>query len=303
MSGELTVLLGDYPHTRPLAEGTIPVPGAECRFLSASPVYSAFPRMVRDLEFDVCELALATYLQAREAGVPVTLLPVVLVGGTHHASLTRLADAPPVSPRHLAGRRVGVRAYSQTTGLWVRGILREEYGIESADITWVTIEEPHVAQYREPGYVTRAAAGSVADLVRDRQVAAAVLGPRAIGPDGTGLVPVIEDAEVAGRAWIDRHATIPANHLVVVRDDVVRSAPDAVAALYQALRRSIAATAGERDDSPAGQAVAAGWSDQLVRCLEIASRYALEQEIVRSPVDVARIERDASFLGEGGGSA
>jgi 4,5-dihydroxyphthalate decarboxylase len=295
---ELTVLLGDYPHTRPLTDGTVPVPGAECRFLAASPVYSAFPRMVRDLEFDVCELALATYLQAREAGVPITLLPVVLVGGTHHGSLTRLPGTAGISPRHLSGRRVGVRAYSQTTGLWVRGILREEYGVESSDITWVTTEEPHVAQYREPDYVVRAA-GSVADLVRDRQVEAAVLGPRAIGPHGTGLVPVIEDAGAAGLAWIDRHATVPANHLVVVRDDVVRSAPDAVTALYEALRRSIAATADVRDGSPAGQAVAAGWSDKMVRCLEIAARYALEQEVVRSPIDIARIEREAAFLGRG----
>ncbi|WP_405951752.1 hypothetical protein OG588_41525 [Streptomyces prunicolor] len=290
----LTVLLGDYPHTRHLKE--TPVLGGDCRFVEASPLYPAFARMVRQLDYDVCELALATYLQAREAGVPVTLLPVVMIGGTHHRSLTRLPDGPDLTPGGLIGRRVGVRSYSQTTGLWVRGILREEYGVEASDVTWVTTEEPHVAQYREPPYVERSKAGRVADLLRGGEVEAAVLGPRAIGGQGEGLVPLIPDAEAAGLAWIDRHGTVPANHVVVVRDDVLRSQPEAVLALYRALRDAIAATAPERDDSPAGRAVAAGWTVPFANCLEIAGRYALEQELVRTPVDVGAIEKETAFV-------
>lgn len=292
----LSVLLGDYPHTRPLKDGTIPVEGADCRFPTAKPLYSAFPGMVRSLEFDVCEMALATYFQAREAGVPITLLPVVMIGGAHHHSLTRLPDGPALDPRRLAGKRIGVRSYSQTTGLWVRGILREDYGVDASDLIWVTTEEPHVASYREPPYVERSTSGSVAELLRGGDVAAAVLGPRAIGAQGTPLVPVVADAESAGRAWIERHGTVPANHLLVVRDDVLKSARDAVTALYRALARTIADTAGERDRTPAGRAVAAGWSDALARCLETAARYALEQQVVRTPVDLARIEKDAAFL-------
>ncbi|MFC4121483.1 hypothetical protein [Nonomuraea zeae] len=292
----LTVLLGDYPHTRPLKDGTLAVAGVDCRFASSSPLYPAFARMVRDLEFDVCELALATYLQAREAGVPITLLPVVLIGGTHHRSLTRLPGGPALAPGELAGQRVGVRSYSQTTGLWVRGILREQYGVEASDVTWVTTEEPHVRHYREPAYVTRSSAGQVADLLRDGEVAAAVLGPRAIGGQGAGLVPVIPDAHDAERAWLDHHGFVPANHLVVVRDDVLRADPDAVRALYHALADAIGATADRRDDSPAGRAVAAGWSEQLAGCLDLAARYALEQELVRAPIDLAAIEKEAAFL-------
>ncbi|WP_433443494.1 hypothetical protein [Nonomuraea sp. CA-141351] len=288
----LTIQLGDYPHTRRLTAN----PPGGCRFTHTSPLHGAFARMVRDLEFDVCELALATYLQAREAGVPITLLPVVMIGGTHHRSLTRLPGGPALAPGELAGRRIGVRSYSQTTGLWVRGILREEYGIESSDVTWVTTEEPHVRQYREPAYVTRSPAGRVADLLRDGGVAAAVLGPRAIGGQGEGLVPVIPDAEAAERAWVDRHGFVPANHVVVVRDDVLRAAPDAVRVLYHALAGAIRATAGDRDDSPAGRAVAAGWSEELGACLDLAARYALEQELVRSPIDIGAIEKEAAVL-------
>ncbi|MER6082828.1 hypothetical protein [Streptomyces sp. NPDC001833] len=293
----LSVLLGDYPHTRPLKDGSIPVEGVDCRFPTVTPLYSAFARMVRGLEFDVCEMALATFLQAREAGVPVTLLPAVLIGSTHHRSLTRPADGPALDPRRLPGQRVGVRAYGQTTGLWVRGILREEYGVDASEITWVTTEEPHVAQYWNPSCVERSAAGGVAELLLAGDVRAAVLGPRAIGVRGIPLVPLIEDAEAAGLAWIDRHGTVPANHLLVVRDDVLASAPDAVRALYRALARAVADTAPQRDaTTPAGRAVAVGWTDALARCLKTAARYALEQRVVRTPVDLSRIEKDAAFL-------
>lgn len=292
----LSVLLGDYPHTRALRYGTVPVRGVDCHFDQAAPLYPAFARMVRNLDHDVCELALATYFQAREAGVPITLLPVVMIGSTHHRSLTRRAGSPPIAPHQLVGQRVGVRAYSQTTGLWVRGILREDYGVASADVTWVTTEEPHVAQYREPANVVRAKASKVSDLVRDGEVTAAVLGPRAVAGPDVELVPVIENAEDAAQAWIDRHGTIPVNHMVVVRDEVLRTAPEAVAAVYRALGESIEATAAERDDSPAGRVVGVGWTEELRRSLRIAADYALAQEVVRSAVDVDRIVAETALL-------
>jgi len=272
---KLNVLLGDSPHTRPLKDTP------DYDFPTASPVYTAFPRMVRDLEYDVCEMALATYLQARDAGVPITLIPVVLVSGTHHKSLIRVADRPSIAPQDLVGRRVGVRSYSQTTGLWVRGLLREDYGVESSQVTWVVHEEPHVAGYGEPAYVERSTAANVAELLKSGQVDAGVLGAREMGNQGEGLVPLIEDAEAAARAWVERHGTVPINHTLVVRDDVLHSDPDAVIALYQALKTTIPD---------------AGWTDSYAACIEIAGRYALEQELVRTPVDVGAIEKSARIF-------
>lgn len=296
MTTPLKVLLGNYAHTQPLKDGTIPVDGADCRYLEAFPLPSAFARMVRHLAYDICELPLATYLQARDAGIPVTLLPMVLVGSTHHRALTRLPDSPELAPGDLVGRRVGVRAYGQTTGLWVRGWLQEEYGVKSHDITWVTTEDVHVAQYINPPNVTRSWSKRVVDLLHSGDVSAAVLGPKAVGGQGAGLVPLVADAESAGQAWIERHGTIPANHLLVVRDDVLRNAPDAVLAVHRALKKAIADTAGERDDSPAGRAVTSGWSDSLAACLEVGGRYALEQRLIKDPVDVAAIEEQMAFF-------
>ncbi|MFJ8951345.1 hypothetical protein ACIRO1_14655 [Streptomyces sp. NPDC102381] len=292
----LSVVLGNHPHTRPLKDGTVPVDGVDCQYPEFAPLPPAFARMVRELAYDICEMPMATYLQARDAGVPVTLLPAVLVGSTHHRSLTRLPEGEALDPKELVGRRVGVRSYGQTTGLWVRGWLREEYGVESSDVTWVTTEDVHVAQYRNPANVERSDSGRVADLLRAGDVSAAVLGPKAIGGQGAGLVPLVKDAEDAGQAWIERHGTVPANHLLVVRDDTLRDREDEVTAVYRALKDAIASTAGERDDSPAGRAVTAGWSDSLAACLEIAGQYALEQGLIGEPVDVAAIEEKAAFL-------
>jgi 4,5-dihydroxyphthalate decarboxylase len=266
----MRIVLGDYPYAQGIRTEII------------KPLYPAFARMVRDLEFDVCEMALATYLQAREAGVPITLLPVVMIGGTHHGSLTRLPESPELAPGQLKGKRVGVRSYSQTTGLWVRGILREEYGVEASDVTWVTTEEPHVASYESPAYVERSGAETVADLVRSRSVDAAVLGPKAIGGQGAGLVPVIPDAQAAAEAWIKRHGTVPVNHMVVIRNEVLDAAP----AVYRELKAAIEAT------KPAPP-VAAGWSDELAAALRIAGRYAFEQELVSVPADVDALEHEA----------
>jgi 4,5-dihydroxyphthalate decarboxylase len=293
--GPVIVVLDDYPHTRALREATGGSDDLDCRYVRITPIFAAFARMVRQLEFDICELALATYLQAREAGIPLTLLPVVMSGDIQHRSLSRWPTSAPVAPRELAGKRVGVRSYSQTSGMWVRGILREEFGIEAADVTWVTTEPCHVEQYREPRNVERVD-GTVDNLLRDGQVAAAVLAPTAPGAQGADLVPVIRDAEAAGREWIDRHGTIPVNHLVVVRSDVLRREPETVSRLYQALRRAITDTSSERPATPRGWAVTAGWSDSLIRCLELAGTYALEQGLVQSRPDIGAIERECAIV-------
>ncbi|MFZ0387836.1 MAG: hypothetical protein WAL22_19390 [Solirubrobacteraceae bacterium] len=251
--------------------------------------------MVRELRFDICELAIATYLQAREAGVPITLLPVVMNGDGHHRSLSRRSDRAPLAPGDLAGRRVGVRAYSQTTGLWVRGLLREEHGIEADQITWVTTEGAHVAAYAEPAWVQRAA-GTIATLVAEDAVAAAVIGPRAFVAQGITLEPVFDDPDAADEAWIARHQTIPVNHLVVARTELVQTAPALVGACYRALCDGIVATAGQRDNTAHGRAVHAGWTDELRAAIEIAGRLGLEQGLLQQSADIEALEAETVSL-------
>ena len=119
----------------------------------------AFRRMVRGLEFDVCEMAITTYLTAKAHGVAFTAIPVFLVRGFHHGAMVRPAERPELRPKDLAGRRVGVnRGYTVTTGVWARAILRDEYGLDLDSVTWVPSGDEHVAAYVPPPNVRRRSA-------------------------------------------------------------------------------------------------------------------------------------------------
>jgi len=292
---QLLVALGDYPHTRPLTEGTATVDGCSVAFADIEPIHRAFGPMVRELRYDVCELAITTLLQAREAGVPITMLPLAMNGDGHHRSLNRRPDRASLAPADLIGGRVAVRAYTQTTGMWVRGLLREEHGIDAEQITWMTTEGPHVDSYHEPEFVQRAEA-SVATLVAEDVVDAAIVGPRALTAEGLTLEPVFADADAADNAWIARHGTIPINHLVAVRTDLVQSEPGAIGALYRALRDAILATADQRDATAHGRAVRCGWTEELRVAIEIAGRFGVEQGLLRGPADVEALEAQTASL-------
>jgi 4,5-dihydroxyphthalate decarboxylase len=275
-----TVALGNSPHALLIKNGTIPVPGTDLAFPEIDPVHKAFAPMVRELRYDFSEMAIATYLQAREAGKPISLLPLVLVGDFHHRALVRLPSSE-IGPRDLIGRRVGVRAYTQTTGLWVRGVLKEEFGVDADQITWVTTEGPHVAEYTEPAFVERTS-GNLVDRLRDGDIAAA------IGVPAVDAVRVIPDGE---RAWEDRHHTIPVNHMLTVRSELIDADPDAVRGLYEALTRAI-------DQTQPGGAITYGLNDALQAALDIAIRYAGEQDLLRKPVTVDEVFADFRRLYE-----
>src|SRR5882757_8935822 len=124
-----SVAVGSHEHTRPLTSGEIIVPGHFLEFVDVSPIIAAFRLMVRRLEFDVCELAPTTYLAAREAGVEITALPVFLGREFHFTNIVCGAGSGIDKPSDLHGRRVGVRAYTVSTGVWARSLLRTEYGV------------------------------------------------------------------------------------------------------------------------------------------------------------------------------
>ncbi len=142
--------LGRYPHVAGLREGTVRSDRVRFDFENVEPITRAFRRMVRTFDFDLCEIALTTLAQAIAYGKRITGLPLVMTGGFHHGSLVCRCDLPLRGPLDLPGKRVGVRAWSQTTGIWVRGILRSEYGIAPEAMQWVTQEDAHVAEYPDP---------------------------------------------------------------------------------------------------------------------------------------------------------
>src|SRR6266851_5953331 len=119
-------LLGDYPVTQPLKKGEVKSPSVSLDFADVKTVSTAFKRVVRNLEFDVAELAIVTFLLAKAHGKPFVLLPAVVVGRFQHPYLVGNRERGRLTPGDLNGRRVGIRSYSVTTVTWLRGILAED---------------------------------------------------------------------------------------------------------------------------------------------------------------------------------
>src|SRR5262249_24891120 len=175
----------------------------------------------RDLEFDVSEMAITTHALAHAFQKPITALPIVLSRDFHHASVVCAHASSIRSPADLVGRKVGVRAWSQTTGVWIRGIMKAEYGVDPSSMTTVTEEDAHVREYQDPPYVVRAAAGkTLRGMLNEGEIEAAIaLRPV---PAAGEFRTVIPDAETAVRAWYRKTGVYPVNHVVSVNTRLLR---------------------------------------------------------------------------------
>lgn len=264
----MKALLGDYPATAALKQGKVRSEAVHLEFVDVRPPSAGFKRVVRGLEFDVAELAITTFLMAKAAGKPLRLLPAVVLARMQHARLVRNAERGALAPRELEGRRVGVRSYSVTTGMWLRGILAEDHGVNCDNIDWVTFEEAHVAEFRDPPNVERAPAGKdVVGMLLAGEIDAAIVGDAQ--PADARLVFVIPDPEAAARAWRARTGAIQINHMVVVKDSVPRAVADEVARM---LGESIEA-AGNPEMNPHG-------IEANRRNLEVAIDYVHRQRLI-----------------------
>jgi 4,5-dihydroxyphthalate decarboxylase len=221
---------------RALLDGDVTPATASLELVEVPVLVDGFRRMVRSLEFDVCEMAMTTYLCAKEAGVAFTALPVFLVRGFHHGAIVTHPAAGISGPKDLEGRRVGVnRGYTVTTGVWARAVLDVEHHVDLDRITWVVSGDEHVASYRPPSNVEPLAAGTtLADALATGELAAVV----GAAIDRPGVVPLIGSPEEAAVTALRQRGFYPINHLVVVRDDLLREHPDLGVDLFDAFARA-----------------------------------------------------------------
>jgi 4,5-dihydroxyphthalate decarboxylase len=232
----LHTMLGNYPITKPLKSGAVRSDLVDLDFVDVKVANNQFKQVVREAKYDVAELAIATYLQAKAYGKPYVLLPAVLVSRGQHHTIAYNAERGTLKPGDLNGKRVGVRAYTVTTATWVRGILASDYGVDLDSVEWVTFEDPHVAEYRDPEIVSRAPAGKeLAQMLLDGEIDAAVVGDKLPDPRLKHLIP---DPDAAARTWAERHGGVPINHMVVVREGLSRTRPDVVRDVFRQLHQS-----------------------------------------------------------------
>lgn len=234
-------LLGDHAGTQALKAGRVSSRLVAFEFADVKVINTQFKAMMRELEYDFGELAINTYLQGYEYDKPYVLLPATMMGRSQHHTIFYNADRGSLRPQDLNGKRVGVRAYTQTTGVWVRGFLAEDYGVDLRTITWITFEDPHLAEYREPANVERAPAGKpLKQMLLDGEIDAAILGDVEEQGSVKHLIP--NHAE-EGRRWARAHGGVPINHMAVIRRSIVESQPEVVREVYRMLTESRAAAA------------------------------------------------------------
>jgi 4,5-dihydroxyphthalate decarboxylase len=271
----LNVCFGTYPHTKALKEGQIKSDRVAFAFTEINPVNRAFMPMAREQKFDLSEMAIVTYLQAKAYGKPLVLMPATMMGRFQHGTMLYNSERGTLRPENLPGKRVGVRAFSQTTGVWIRGILWKDYGLDLGSVKWVTFEDAHVAEYRDPPGVTRAAAGKdITQMLLDGELDAAIFGGAM--PSEPQLRSVIPDPEAAAREWYKRNGAVPINHMVVLKQSLAVSHPELVREVYRLLLASKHAASlpkpGTIDLIPFG-------FDAVRPSLELMSDYAFEMKL------------------------
>ena len=243
----LYTLLGDYPNTTVLKKGEVISGLVEFDFADVKVSNTAFKPLVREAKFDVGELAIVTFLQAKAYGKPYVLIPATVLGRGQHHTIAYNPQRGPLTASELAGKRIGVRAYTQTTGAWVRGFLADDYGVDPAKIQWVTFEDPHLAEYKDPEFVSRGrGTKSLMQMLLDGELDAAIVGDKL--PD-VRLALLIPDADFVARKWAQAHGGVPINHMMVVRDTISKTRPDVVKEIYRMLRESRRAAPPTPDNS------------------------------------------------------
>lgn len=269
------ISLGSYPHTAPLKSGSVRSPNIAFDFTELHPAHLAFKPMVREQKFDVCEMAIVTYLQAKSFGKPMVLLPAVMLGRFQHHCMLYDSTRGTIGPADLAGHRVGVRAYTQTTGAWLRGILANDYGVPSESVQWVTFEDAHVAEYRDPPGVERASGKSLEAMLHAGEIDAAIFGAEI--PDDARLRSVIPNPEAAAQAWHRKYGVVPINHMVVVSQALSQTRPDVVRGVYDLLLRA------KHTAAPVPSGSIDFWPFGVEACrpaLAMIIDYALEQRLI-----------------------
>jgi 4,5-dihydroxyphthalate decarboxylase len=217
-------------NNKALKDGAVTPKTFDFAFEEVDPIIAAFRRMVRGNEFDICEMAITTYICAKEFGKPMTAVPIFLVRAFHHGATLANTKVGLKSPKDLEGKKVGVnRGYTVTTGVWARGVLQDEYGVDLSKITWVLSGDEHVAEYKAPPNVVPIEKGKdMAEMLASGELAAAI-GVESKSPD---VAPLIPNAQEAGLKALRERGHYPINHCIVIKDELIAKYPDLAADVF-----------------------------------------------------------------------
>jgi 4,5-dihydroxyphthalate decarboxylase len=296
----LTTALVTRGHTQALKDGSVRPRTAELAFEEVPQIIQAFRRMVRGLEFDVSEMAMTTYITAKAHGKRFTAIPVFPMRAFHHGAVVYNTKSGIQGPKDLEGRKVGVnRGFTVTTGVWARGILQHQYGVDLTRITWVLSGDEHVAEWKPPSHVVPIEPGARMDALLLSGEIPAAIGVQVDSPD---IKPLIPNARDAGLTLLRARGIWPINHTVVIKDELLHAHPELAADLFQAFAEAkkpyLRRLADGAIDQPSkdddvfrrvmdviGDPLPYGVAPNR-RMLETVMQYAVEQGIIARPIAI-----------------
>ena len=291
MSSSLVSLktnLADYPVTMAMKDGRVTSNLVKLDFCGPKTAHDGFKAMIRQNLFEAGELAIVTYLQAKAFGKPFVMLPATISGRFQHHCIGFNHELGHLNPKDIEGRKVGVRTYAQTTGLWVRGILQHEHGVDLNKVTWLTIDESHLAEYQDPSNCQRLPAGAkLGEMMLNGEIAAAILGNDM--PKDPRVRTLVPDPAAAAEQWYKREGVIPINHMFVVRQELSKERPDVVQEIFRMIveSRNLAPESAKATIPPIGL-------EANRKGLEMAIEWSFEQKIIPRRLSVDELFDDTT---------
>ena len=276
-----------------LKDGSVKPNNIELECIEVAPMPRLFDRMIQDSEFDVSEMAIVTYLHIKEFGLPFTAIPVFPLRAFPQGTILQNVNSGVNSPSDLGGKKIGVRAYAGTAGVWARGLLQSEYGVDPGSVNWIVNDEEHIGEYHNPPNVTFEKGANLGEMLINGDIAAGI---GIMGIDNPNVKPLIPNARQAQADWHKKTGVFPMNNTVVIKDDVLASDPGIAVAIMDAFRQAkVAYLARLKANGPNGRDEEADVRLQEVvgdplpigveanrKGLEMIVDYANRQQIIKS---------------------
>ncbi|MDC0033681.1 ABC transporter substrate-binding protein [Alphaproteobacteria bacterium] len=249
----LHIASGPYDRIEALRYGVVKPDGINVNYETRIPVHSIFVDMAEREAFDVSEMSLALYLTNRSRALaggeafPFMAIPVFPSRVFRHGNFFINRKTAIEVPKDLEGKCVGIQEYRQTAGVWMRGILRDEYGVDTDAINWVEggVDVPrkpsasdvrpdrelHIGELVDHDTLSAALAGGEIDAVMAARV------PSSARTD-TDIVRLIPDFRIVEQDWFARTGIFPIMHTVVIREALYRDDPWIAQSLFAAFEAS-----------------------------------------------------------------
>lgn len=243
---ELSLACQDIDRTRPIIDGRVTIEGCRLNLITAKPE-EIFQRAFRHQEFDISELSLSTHLITTARGrSPYVAVPAFVSRAFRHNSIYVRKDGKVKRPEDLRGGAVGVPDVQQTAGVWARGILADEYGLQRTDVLWRTggLDQAGREQ-RVPldlqGKIKVEPIGpqqTLSQMLEEGEIDA-VISPRAPkGYGSNGIVRMFPDNRVAEEAYFKKTRLFPLMHVIGIRRSLVELNPWLPVNVYTAFRQA-----------------------------------------------------------------